>query len=683
MADSNININANDRTGRAFAAVQRNLQNLSSATTAVEGPFNRVSGRISAVSTALGRMNPLMVGAGLAMSGVTIAFSKGVKAAGELERVNFRLEALIKATGGAAGVSARHINELAESLDRNTLASAQGVREAAGVLLTFKSIAGETFDRTIKTAQDMAAVFGTDVKQATVQLAKALEDPERGLSALRRSGVSFTEAEKEMIVAMFDAGEEAKAQGLILDALAGQVGGAAQGEAQGLVGSVDSLAFHWNKLMETIGGGAVGQAAKAFIDEVTESIEYLNNLLRDPTDSERLNTAISDRTQLVYDYIDAQREGDSKDTDIAFRRLKDNLAEINMLKVKIFSHEEEEKAIKEKSEALRKARIEEKKNGAPVEIESKGNQKVIENLERSLLSQEQLIGDSYARRIRIINDNVADEEKAAHLKKEVTKKFESDLTEFLIREREKRGQFEVDKQLPGFDESIGAESFEARIQFLKDHNALVEETIKEHHKRIAEERDKLRTAELAKNQMILSASSSMLGSLADITEQWSGKQSKTYKALFIASKAFAVAESIVKIMQGIAGAAAVPFPGNLPAIASTTAATASIVPTIKKTNLNFAGNFEHGGSIGPGEFGFVAEAGAELVNRPGFVQGPAHVTSARETARMLASGIQQRPGNNIVVNINVKSDGGPVPLSSVNQIKTAVHRSILRASARN
>ena len=53
---------------------------------------------------------------------------------------HLKLNALLKATGFAAGQTAEDIEDLAISIGKNTLASTQGARDAAGILLTFKSI---------------------------------------------------------------------------------------------------------------------------------------------------------------------------------------------------------------------------------------------------------------------------------------------------------------------------------------------------------------------------------------------------------------------------------------------------------------------------------------------------------------------------------------------------------------
>lgn len=78
---------------------------------------------------------------------------------------------------------------------------------------------------------------------------------------------------------------------------------------------------------------------------------------------------------------------------------------------------------------------------------------------------------------------------------------------------------------------------------------------------------------------------SLFGSMADIAGAFAGEQSGIFKGLFAISKAFAIAESIIKIQQGIANAAALPFPGNIGAMATVAAQTASIVTTIQGTQM--------------------------------------------------------------------------------------------------
>lgn len=106
----------------------------------------------------------------------------------------------------------------------------------------------------------------------------------------------------------------------------------------------------------------------------------------------------------------------------------------------------------------------------------------------------------------------------------------------------------------------------------------------------------------------VSSASSAFGSIADITRNFAGEQSGIYRAMFAVSKGFAIAESIVKIQQGIANAAALPFPANIPAMATVAASTANIVSTISGTN--FGGGRQYGGPVSADKLYRINERGA-------------------------------------------------------------------------
>ncbi|KMK51400.1 hypothetical protein RO21_06750 [[Actinobacillus] muris] len=114
--------------------------------------------------------------------------------------------------------------------------------------------------------------------------------------------------------------------------------------------------------------------------------------------------------------------------------------------------------------------------------------------------------------------------------------------------------------------------------------------------------------------------SSAFDTMAGVMANAAGKQSGIYKVMFATSKAFAIAESIIKIQQGIANAAALPFPANLPAMASVAAATANIVATIQSVQMGFAtggytgdgGKYTPAGIVHRGEYVITKEATARL-----------------------------------------------------------------------
>lgn len=116
-------------------------------------------------------------------------------------------------------------------IDEKTIKATQGKLATFSELASSADTAGGAFDRATMAALDMAAAgFGT-AEQNAVQLGKALQDPVKGITALQRSGVTFTQAQKDMIAAMVESGDTAGAQNLILAELEKQVGGTAEATA--------------------------------------------------------------------------------------------------------------------------------------------------------------------------------------------------------------------------------------------------------------------------------------------------------------------------------------------------------------------------------------------------------------------------------------------------------------------
>lgn len=260
-------------TGRATAAASRETNEMARAAASAAGA---ILGKVAAGAAAV-----------LSLRQIAGATREAVSAAAEYERQMLTVGQVVRATGGAAGRSAQDIDQLAREIAGATLASSQGVRAAAAQLLTFRSVAGETFDRTLRAAQDLAAVgFGT-VESAAVQLGRALEDPEQGLAALRRVGVSFTASQREVIRSLIETGRTAEAQGVILSAIEAQVGGAGAAAGSGLAGAFDAMTEATGRWFELVGrklAEAVG--LEAALRGIAGGIEAVNERL-DPGEETR------------------------------------------------------------------------------------------------------------------------------------------------------------------------------------------------------------------------------------------------------------------------------------------------------------------------------------------------------------------------------------------------------------
>ena len=141
---------------------------------------------------------------------------------------------------------------------------------------------------------------------------------------------------------------------------------------------------------------------------------------------------------------------------------------------------------------------------------------------------------------------------------------------------------------------------------------LTEEVQKKKAEAVLQYTKRLKELQQAQSVLIVQSAQNAFNELATAACNFAGEQSDVYKAMFVASKAFAIAEAIIKIQQGIASAAALPWPTNLAAIASVVAATASIVSTISSVKLTLDGKKATGGGVRAGGNYLVGERGPEL-----------------------------------------------------------------------
>ena len=176
------------------------------------------------------------------------AFDKQAKAIAQVE-------AGIKSTGGAAGFTSKQLQKMASELQGKTLFGDEVIlKDATSQLLTFTNIAGEQFARTQVAALNLATRLDGDLKSASIQLGKALNDPIANLSALSRSGIQFSVEQKKVIKELAETNRLAEAQTIILDELEKQYGGAAEAAAQAGAGGLKQLQNQFGDLMEEIGG---------------------------------------------------------------------------------------------------------------------------------------------------------------------------------------------------------------------------------------------------------------------------------------------------------------------------------------------------------------------------------------------------------------------------------------------
>ena len=183
-------------------------------------------------------------------------FQGAIGEAREAQKVSALTAQVIKSTGGAAGISAKQIGEMAGRLSMLTGIDDEAIQGGENLLLTFKNIkdfvGGEftgTFTDATGVMTDMSVALGQDMKSSAIQLGKALNDPIKGITALSRVGVSFTEQQKAQIKTLVDSGKTTQAQAIILRELKSEFGGAAAAAAT----AGDKFKTSFANLQESVG----------------------------------------------------------------------------------------------------------------------------------------------------------------------------------------------------------------------------------------------------------------------------------------------------------------------------------------------------------------------------------------------------------------------------------------------
>ncbi len=201
----------------------------------------------TAASTGFFRAVSFASGAFLIGAAAGAAIASGVQEFRNFTIVGAQTAAILKATGDASNVTAGQIEDLAKKQLNLTGVDDELVKSAANVLLTFRSIRNEVgagndvFTRSVKAVQDISSVFGTALTGSAVQLGKALQDPIRGVTALRRSGITLSQSQRDLIKRLVETGQLLTAQKIILGEVEHQVGGTAAAIGRTLPGQLDVL----------------------------------------------------------------------------------------------------------------------------------------------------------------------------------------------------------------------------------------------------------------------------------------------------------------------------------------------------------------------------------------------------------------------------------------------------------
>lgn len=291
----------------------------------------QAAGGLGTLGASVARMGGVWLGAAAAVGALALAVRKGIQEWTAYEQVVLRANAVLEANQEAVGLSIEQLQDMAAEIEDTTLQTEEAVIQAGAVLASFGSVTAGNFQRVLGAAADLATVMGGDLSSAAAQLGKALEDPEQGLTALRRAGILFTDAEREMIAQMRAAGDEAGVLDLVLGKVEGRMGSAAEGEASGVAGAAhragDAIADFFRNTAQASG---VADAFAAALEAVAAGFQAITPELRTIHDDiEFVQSQLADAERELRVAIDTGAPAMAVDSlEAKIERLTNRLAEL-------------------------------------------------------------------------------------------------------------------------------------------------------------------------------------------------------------------------------------------------------------------------------------------------------------------------------------------------------------------
>lgn len=188
-----------------------------------------------------------------------------------------QLDAVLRSTSGVAGKTRDELDKMAESIMNVTGVDDDLITQSEALLLTFTNIREEIFDQTIPVIVDLSKALNQDLQTSTIQVGKALNDPIKGITALRKVGVSFSDDQVKMIKSMVQTNNVAGAQSLILAELNKEFGGVAAAKA-GALGMAEKYQSILGNLQEKI-GGFLTKAQIPFLERLADTAQVIENWL--------------------------------------------------------------------------------------------------------------------------------------------------------------------------------------------------------------------------------------------------------------------------------------------------------------------------------------------------------------------------------------------------------------------
>ena len=256
-----------------------NVQDLaSSKIQALEGHTQHLEKSLGGVHNALSGLKSMAIQAFAAFE-VYDFIKESIVDFNKFAQANAQLAASLKSTAGAAGLTAEELNKQSEDLSNSTLFDDKAITKTQSILLTFTQIRGAIYNDAMPAILDLSSKMGEDLTSATVQVGKALNDPIRGMTALRRVGVAFSEDQQRVIKSLVQTGHTAEAQRVILKELNTEFGGSAEANAAVGTGPFVILGHMVENIKKNL-GSAIVEIAKTLLPILRTGLNFLSDVFK-------------------------------------------------------------------------------------------------------------------------------------------------------------------------------------------------------------------------------------------------------------------------------------------------------------------------------------------------------------------------------------------------------------------
>ena len=236
-------------------------------------------------------LNPTTLAIG-AVTALGTAWVSTAKAFEESAIIQAKLNSVLESTGGAAGLTADQLNDMAANMSQVTGIEDDLITNSQAVLLTFTKIGKDAFEPTMQAAMNMSAVLGGDLQGSVIMLGKAMNDFS-GFAALKKSGVSFTEEQIKQIEHFKETNDLVGYQNLVLNELSVEFGGAAQAmQDASLKGN--QLKNSWGNLGEAL-GESTAPAVEYFNNGMSNSLNVISAWITESTAANKAADAQADK----------------------------------------------------------------------------------------------------------------------------------------------------------------------------------------------------------------------------------------------------------------------------------------------------------------------------------------------------------------------------------------------------